>query len=62
MDKVNGYVAGFNGQQVEVWANSLWAAKQEALKVFKPSKKQAGLVWVLLAEQDGQPVEQVATN
>jgi hypothetical protein len=59
---MNGYVGGFNGQQVEVKADSLYAAKQKVVEHFKPSKKNMGLVWVVLAEMNGEPVVHVAVD
>lgn len=57
-----GYVAGLNGRQVDIYATSLYAAKQAALAHFKPRKKDLGLVWVLLAEQpDGTQVVHTPT-
>ena len=58
-----GYIAGYNGKEVEVYAPSLLAAKTAALAHFKPSKRNTGLVWVLLAEKpDGTPVPHVAVD
>lgn len=55
-----GYVAGFNGREIEVWAPSLWKAKQEALHFFKPSKRRQIEVWVVLAETPSGQVVHVA--
>jgi hypothetical protein len=53
----SGYVAGFNREQVGIYAVSLYAAKTKANEYFKPSKKRAGEVWVVLAEtNDGTEV------
>lgn len=46
------YIAGLNGKKVGFYAASLWDAKQFAVAHFKPSKKNAGLLWVELAEED----------
>ena len=48
--------------KVEFEAESLWAAKQKAVAKFKPAKKDAGYVWVALAEVDGEAVAQVAVD
>ncbi len=53
---MNGYIAGFKGRKLEIQAESLYAAKVQALEHFKPSKKDAGLLWVELAERDFFPV------
>lgn len=63
MNETYGYIAGFNGDEtIEIYATSLYAAKQQAMAHFKPSKKNAMLVWVVLAEKDGQPVTHVAVD
>jgi hypothetical protein len=38
------FIAFFKGKKLELYATSLWDAKQQAIAVFKPSKKDAGLV------------------
>lgn len=53
---MNGYVGGLNDQRVEVHADNLWDAKQKVIELVKPRKKDMGLVWVLLAEKDGEQV------
>lgn len=54
-----GYIAGYMNHQVGLYAPSLWEAKQLAVAHFKPSKKNAGLLWVTIAEDaQGQPVTQ----
>lgn len=58
-----GYVAGLNGQQVDIYAPNLAAAKAAAVAHFKPSKKNLPLVWVGLAEKPGgEPVVQAAVD
>lgn len=47
-----GYIAGLNGSRVGLYAKGLYEAKQAAVAHFKPSKKNAGLLWVELAEDD----------
>jgi hypothetical protein len=59
---VNGYVAFFNGKRTEVYADSLYQAKQKAITHFKPRKSQEHMVSVVLAEKDGQPVTHVAVD
>lgn len=46
------YIAGFKGKQVGLYASSLWDAKQTATAHFKPNKRDAGLLWVELADSD----------
>ena len=45
------YEAGLNGKRVEIEADSLWSAKEKAIAILKPKKKDMGLLWVVLAEQ-----------
>lgn len=42
------YTGGLNGQEIQVYAPSMFAAKVLVIKYFKPSKKNLGLVWVVL--------------
>lgn len=53
---MNGYVAFYNSQRHELYAESLWDAKQKAVAFFKAPKSKAHLVTVMLAEKDNQPV------
>lgn len=53
---MNGYVAFYNRQRLEVYAKDLWAAKQQVIEKLKVPKSKQHLVSVLLAEKDGQPV------
>jgi hypothetical protein len=48
-----GYVAGFNGKEVEVYAPGLFAASVAAEQYLKPSRKRRGEMWVILAEKPG---------
>lgn len=49
------YAAGCNGKTVELQADTLWDAKQQAVALLKPTKKDAGLLWVL-------PVQKIETQ
>ena len=42
------YTAGLNGREVQLYAASMFAAKEAAIKYFKPSKSNLGLLWVVL--------------
>lgn len=42
------YTGGLNGQVIQVYAPTGLAAKELVVKYFKPSKKNLGLVWVVL--------------
>ncbi|QPN96291.1 hypothetical protein vec25_25 [Escherichia phage VEc25] len=46
------YVAGFNGEEITVYASSLAAAKQKAVEYFRPKKRVAHTIWVHLAEEN----------
>lgn len=47
-----GYIAGLNGQKIELYACSLAEAKQRAVEYFKPKKSIKHMVWVELAEPE----------
>ena len=52
---MNGYIAFYRGKQLEVLADSSYAAQQKAAALFKARK--AYEVTVVLAERHGQQVE-----
>lgn len=56
MENLNGYLAFFNGKQLDVRAASSYAAQQKAIAHFKPAKSKAHLVSVHLCEKAGAPV------
>ena len=49
------YAAGYKGKTVELQADTLWDAKQKAVALLKPTKRDAGLLWVL-------PVQKIETQ
>jgi hypothetical protein len=51
---MNGYIAFYRGKQLEVLADSSYAAQQKAAAMFKARK--AYEVTVVLAERDGHQV------
>lgn len=56
-----GYIGFFEGKQQDIYASSLLDAKNKAIAHFKPSKKKAHMVSVVLAEKpDGTQVTHVA--
>lgn len=57
---MNGYVAFYNQRRTEVYADSLYEAKELAIAAFKPPKSKRHMVTVVLAEKDGQPVVHAA--
>ena len=57
------YLAMLRGRTVEIKAPTALAAKQEAIRLLKPRKKDMGLlICELIARPDGTPVIHVATN
>ena len=52
----NGYIAMFNGKKAEIYSDSLYGAKKEAIKVLKVPKSKQGLLVVMLAQKDGKQV------
>lgn len=57
-----GYIALYGDKRWELYADSLYAAKQKADEHFKPPKSKRHLVTVHLVEKDGETVTQVITN
>ena len=55
---MNKYAAYFNGQQTEIEAESLYAAKLAAIAHFRPRKKVEHMVHVYLAQLNGQDIPQ----
>ena len=62
MNQLNGYIAILKGQRIEIRAESLWAAKQQAIAQLKPRKKDMGLLAVALAEKGGKPITHIAVD
>jgi hypothetical protein len=57
---MNGYKAFYNGKDTDIYASTLWDAKQKAIAFFKVPKSKHGLVAVVLAEKDGKEVTHIA--
>lgn len=57
---MNGYIAIYNGKQVEVYAEGLYQAKLKAIEELKPPKSKQHMVIVMLAEKDGEAVTHIA--
>jgi len=53
---MNGYKAFYSGKVIEVYAESLFVAKQKAVAEFKVRPKKAHMVSVVLCEKDGETV------
>lgn len=53
---MNGYVAFYNKKRIELYADTLYAAKQIAVKMFKVSRAKEHMVSVVLAEENGEEV------
>jgi hypothetical protein len=59
---MNGYIALYGEKRFELYADTLYEAKQKALAHFKPPKSKRHLVTVHLAEKNGETVTQVITS
>lgn len=57
---MNGYKAFYNGKSIEVYATTLFEAKNKAVAVFKPRKSQEHMVSVVLCEVNEKPIVHVA--
>ena len=57
-EPINGYVCFYNGQRIEVYAQSVLGARLKAENSFKPPRRQRHMISVVLAERGGQVVEQ----
>ncbi len=55
---MNGYIAIYNGKQIEIRANTKLEAFEQAMKELKVPKSKRGLLAVVLAEVNGKPVLQ----
>ena len=53
---MNGYLAFYNDKKIEIYAESLYAAKLKAVAAFKVKPKKAHMVSVVLCEKDGEVV------
>lgn len=51
-----GYIAMYMGAKIEIYAASLWEAKQKAVSILKVPRSKHHMVIVMLAEKDGEPV------
>jgi hypothetical protein len=47
------YIAGLNDRKIGLYASSLYAGKQLAIRYFKPNKKNMGLLWISVAYEEG---------
>jgi hypothetical protein len=56
LQEQNGYVAMYNGQKAEIYADSLYAAKVAAIEKFGVRPNQEHMVTVMLAQKDGEDV------
>ena len=53
---MNGYIAIFGSKVLEIDAESLYEAKKKAVTDLKVPLTKLGLLSVMLAEKDGEPV------
>lgn len=52
-----GYKAFYNGKTWDIYADSLYAAKEKAIKVICPPRSKQHMVSVVLCEKDSKAVE-----
>jgi len=53
---MNVYIAMLDSKEIEVYADSLYAAKLQAIDLFKTPKSKQHMIVVMLAEKDGEQV------
>lgn len=53
---MNGYKAFYNGREWDVYADSLYAAKQKAIAIICPPRSKQHMVSVVLCEKAGTVV------
>ena len=51
---MNGYLAFYQGNRLEVYADTIWQAKQKAIQELSVPKKKQGLLTIALAEVEGK--------
>ena len=54
---MNGYIAFYNGKKTEIFADTLFGAREKAVAFFKPPRSKAHMVHVHLAESNATPKE-----
>lgn len=54
---MNGYICFYNQKRFECYADSLYAAQQQAVAHFKPPKSKQHMVTVVLAQKGEMTVE-----
>ena len=59
---MNGYVCFYKGKQVEVYADTSYAAQQKAAVLLKVRPNKSYEVTVMLAEKDGEVYEHTAVS
>ena len=57
---MNGYVCFYNRQRVEVYADTMFAARDEAARILRVPPKKQYQINVLLAEKNGEQVTHTA--
>jgi hypothetical protein len=57
--KMNGYLAFYNGKKIEIIAEDLYSAKQQAIKKLNVNRKKEYMVTVILAEKNGKTVTHI---
>lgn len=60
--EANGYIAFYDGQQTEIYADTSYDAQQKAIDFFNPPESKKHTVTVIIAEQDGKQVTNTFTE
>jgi hypothetical protein len=53
---MNKFIAVYQGNRVEVYADTIWQAKQNAVKILSVPKKKQGLLSIMVSVVDGKVV------
>ena len=60
--EVNGYIAYYDGQQTEIYADTSYDAQKKAIDFFNPPESKKHTVTVMIAEKDGEQVTHTFTE
>jgi hypothetical protein len=53
---MNKFIAVYQGERIEVYADTIWQAKQNAVKILSVPKKKQGLLSIMVSVVDGKGV------
>ena len=60
--EVNGYIAYYDGQQTEIYADTSYDAQRKGIDFFNPPESKKHTVTVMIAEKDGEQVTHTFTE